>query len=161
MVDLKRVYESLGLSNVVTYIQSGNVVFDSNNNDVFELKVQLEKGIEDAFGFSVPVEIRTHDELKQILDNHPFDPQQVEADKKRFLVTFLSKIPDPIRVESLQPFVQEEESLIVKGREVYLHCPESYGKSKLSNNLLEKKLRVSATTRNWKTVTKLLELSKP
>jgi uncharacterized protein (DUF1697 family) len=78
----------------------------------------------------------------------------------RVMVTFLVSVPSREQVEKLMTYVNEPERLVLVGKEVYLHCPNGYGKTRLSNNLLEKKLGVAATTRNWKSVIKLHELLK-
>lgn len=158
MDDLRSLYESLGLKNVVTYVQSGNVIFESPSVKKAELKAQIEKRIEGKYHFSVPVEIRTQGELENILHNNPYDHIDIAKEGTTFLVTFLSSIPSAKLVNAIQTFVHAPEKLVVNGHEVYLHCPNGYGKSKLSNNFLEKKLGIEATTRNWKTVNKLYEL---
>lgn len=159
MADLKSLYESLGFQNVVTYIQSGNVIFDTNSKDKSELKAKIEKVIEEEYKFHVPVEIRTHREIADIIDNNPLDPVDPQKNGTKVLVTFLSSQPTDARVSDLQHHVAAPEQLFVMGKEVYLYCPNGYGKSKLSNTFLEKKLGVGATTRNWKSVLKLYELS--
>ena len=159
MDDLRLLYESLGFEDVTSYIQSGNVLFECSEKKAAEIKILIEKSIEEKYGFSVHVEIRTNKELKNILNNNPFDPVQIEKDEKRFLVTFLSESPDEHSVRDIQQFVLPGEKLIVSNLVVYLHCPDGYGKSKLSNNYIERKFRVSATTRNWRTANKLYELS--
>ncbi len=160
MEDLRSLYESLGLKNVVTYVQSGNVMFESPNTKKTTLKEKIEKNIEARYHFYVPVEIRTDREVENILHNCPFGHIDIDKEGTTFLVTFLSSIPAAKLVLGIQSFLQPPEKLAVHGREVYLHCPNGYGKSKLTNNFLEQKLKVKATTRNWKTVSKLYELTK-
>ncbi len=159
MADLKSLYESLGLQNVVTYIQSGNVIFNADSEDKTELKEKIEKAIEEKYTFRVPVVIRTHREISNIINNNPLGPVDLQKDGTKVLVTFLSSQPTQDRVSGIQQYVTEPEQLFVVGKEVYLYCPNGYGKSKLSNAFLEQKLGVGATTRNWKSVLKLHELS--
>jgi len=159
MTDLKSLYESLELQNVVTYIQSGNVIFDANSKDKSELKAKIERAIEEEYEFHVPVEIRTHREISDIINNNPLGPVDLQKDGTKVLVTFLSSQPMQDRISNLQHHVAAPEQLFVMGKEVYLYCPNGYGRSKLSNIFLEKKLGVGATTRNWKSVLKLHELS--
>lgn len=159
MADLKSLYESLGFQNVVTYIQSGNVIFDAGSSDKNELKTTTEKAIEERYAFHVPVDIRTHREISDIIDNNPLGPVDPQKNGTKVLVTFLSAEPAAEKIAGLQHHVAEPEQLFVMGKEVYLYCPNGYGKSKLSNTFLEKKLGVGATTRNWKSVLKLYELS--
>ena len=160
MDDLRSIYESLGFHNVITYIQSGNVIFECQNTDKTELKEKIEKSIEEKFEFQVPVEIRTERELENILNNSPFGPIDLANEGTKYLVTFLSAIPSKSKVSEIQQFVAAPEKLIINSQEVYLYCPHGYGKSKLSNNFLENKLGIEATTRNWKIVNKLYELTK-
>lgn len=147
MTELKKLFEELGFSNVATYIQSGNVVFsaDTPEND---LAKTLEKAIETRFGFFVPVMVRIAEDIRAVAAGHPFEG----AAEDRIHVTFLEKEPAPERVEALSPDAFLPDAWVLKGREVYLHIPVSYGNTKLSNNFFENKLKVKATTRNWKTV---------
>ncbi|MCC6412532.1 MAG: DUF1697 domain-containing protein [Saprospiraceae bacterium] len=147
MTELKKLFEELGFLNVATYIQSGNVVFNSESTEN-ELVATLEKAIEARFGFFVPVMVRSGEDMKKIAASHPFDG----AAEDRIHVTFLEKEPEAERVEALSPDAFLPDAWVLKSREVYLHIPVSYGNTKLSNNFLEIKLKVKATTRNWKTV---------
>ncbi len=159
MLELKSLYESLGFKNVVTYIQSGNVIFDSTDKKIPDLKSRIEKAIDKKYKCHVPVEIRTRLELKNIIKNNPFSPVDLAAEGTKVLVTFLCSKPTKTEIANLYKYVVSPEKLVVKGTEVYLYCPNGYGKSKLSNNFLENKLGVVATTRNWKSVYKLYELA--
>jgi uncharacterized protein (DUF1697 family) len=158
MDELRALYQSLNLDNVRTYIQSGNVIFTCSFSNTIELTNTIEKKIQEIFDFSVSVIIRTNLEMKNVLENNPFFEKRKE-DITKLHVTFLSDTPSETDVNSIHQLVIEPEEAYVHGKEVYLYCPNGYGKSKLSNSVLEKKLRVSATTRNWKTVNNLYELS--
>lgn len=159
MADLELLYQSLGFQHVVTYIQSGNVLFEATVENISDIKERIEKAIETKYEFHVPVEIRTNREIGDILRNCPFGSVDLAKDGTKVLVTFLSSNPSEARISDLQKYVKPPEQLIVEGKEVYLYCPNGYGKSKLSNAFLENKLGAQATTRNLKTVTKLHELS--
>ncbi len=159
MADLKSMYESLGFKNVITYIQSGNVIFDAESLNSGELKIKIEKAIERKYIFHVPIEIRTVSEFGNIIKNCPFGPVDPAEEGAKLLVTFFSSPPSGIRVSDIQSYADASEKLIVSNKEAYLYCPNGYGKTKLSNAFLEKKLGVAATTRNWKSVHKLYELS--
>jgi len=156
MSDLKSLCESLGFENVTTYIQSGNVIFDSASKDSADLKAKIERAIKVEYAFQVPVVMRTHKNFANIINNCPYHPI---TDATKVLVTFLSEVPDKSRLNRLIECVVEPEKLVVNGAEAYVYCPNGYGNSKLSNAFLEKKLGVEATTRNWKSVSKLYELS--
>ena len=159
MADLKSLYELLGFQNVVTYIQSGNVIFDAAVKNKTDLKARIEETIEEKYKFHVSVEIRTNREIEDIIKNNPFGSINLVEDGTKILVTFLSTKPAEVKVSDIQKCVVAPEKLLVRGKEVYLYCPNGYGKSKLSNTFFEHKLGVEATTRNWKSVHKLYELS--
>ena len=159
MADLKLLYQSLDFENVVTYIQSGNVIFDSKSKNKTDLKTIIEAAIEKKYKFYVPVFIRTKNDFDKILKNLPFKSIDVDNDGTIVLVSFLSNNPAKITHTDIQQYVKSPEKLVIKGKEVYLYCPNGYGKSKLSNNFLENKLAVKTTTRNWKSIHKLVELS--
>jgi uncharacterized protein (DUF1697 family) len=158
MQDLRSLFESLGMQNVKSYIQSGNVVFESNIDDKKALKAEIEASIEKQYEFHVPVELRTYLEWEAIVNECPFAPIDVETQGTKVLITFLSGQATAERVTEIKIYVHPPEQLIIKGKEVYLNCPNGYGKTKLSNTFLERKLGVVATTRNWKSVVKLHEL---
>ena len=159
MVDLRRLYEDLGFQDIVTYIQSGNVVFKTAVKQEADLLTTIEQVIESEYGFHVPVQIRTHQEMGIIVDNCPFNSLDLVENGTKVLVTFLSQIPSAEKSEAIQQYVKAPEELVMRGREVYLHCPNGYGRTKLSNRFLESKLKVTATTRNWRSVQKLYALS--
>lgn len=159
MADLKALYENLGFANVITYIQSGNVIFESGDSDMAHLISRIEKTIEEKYGFHVPVDIRTNREMEKIINYCPYEEAGVEKNGSKVLVTFLLSVPSATRIDDIKKYVVHPERLTIYGREVYLYCPNGYGKSKLSNTFLESKFDVRATTRNWKSVQKLYELS--
>lgn len=159
MNDLKSLYETLGFQNVVTYIQSGNVIFDTLFKSKTNLKARIENAIEEKYKFHVPVEIRTNQEIANIIKNCPYGCIDLAEDGTKILVTFLSTIPLKEKIEDVLKYVVAPEKLVIRGKDVYLYCPNGYGKSKLSNTFLEHKLGIKATTRNWKSVHKLYQLS--
>lgn len=158
MHELRSLYVQLGLDNVVTYIQSGNVVFDSSSKNKTEISKKIENAIYGKFKFHVPVEIRSKAELAAIIKNCPYAFADTEDYGTRILVSFLSDKPSKANVNNLLEYVIAPEQLVVHKTEAYLFCPNGYGKSKLSNRFLEQKLNVGATTRNWKSVNTLFEL---
>lgn len=160
MADLKILYEKQGFENVITYIQSGNVVFESNSEKNIEaLRKIIEKAIKEEYLFYVPVDIRTNKELEQIIQKCPYQEAKEDDNGTKVLVTFLQSMPSEEKKELLFTYVKPPERLIIQGREAYLYCPNGYGKSKLSNTFIEKKICITSTTRNWKSVKKLYELS--
>ena len=159
MADLKTLYENLKFKDVVTYIQSGNVVFKASeklsNQDLASL---IEKAILKQYKFDVPVIVRNADELKNIISTNPFVKEK-NINIEKLHVTFLAEIPTQINLDSLKNTHYPPDKFIVIDKEVFLYCPDSYGETKLSNKFIETKLKVSATTRNWKTINKLVEIS--
>jgi len=155
MVELKSLYESLGFENVQSYVQSGNVVFDSEEQDAIKLRGTIEAQIESTFGFSVPVLIRTGDDFQRIIKSHPFKDKEAI----RVLVTFLYQRPDESKQEELRHYKDKVDHFAIGEQEIYLFCPGGYGKTKLSNTFFEKKLGVICTTRNWKSVNALYEMA--
>lgn len=155
MNELKEIYASSGFENAQTYIQSGNVIFDCSENNIAAIIEKIEKKIKQTFDFDVVVFIRTKDEFKKLIENSPFAAQDIN----NLYVTFLNDAPAKISEEELKKAKAASEDLLISGREIYLLCPDGYGRTKLSNNFFEKKLKLSATTRNWKTVIKLFEIA--
>jgi uncharacterized protein (DUF1697 family) len=159
MADLKSMFEGMKLSNISTYIQSGNVIFDSAEkiNDL-ELSKKIETAIDKIFGFSVPVVIRTPKEIEQAISHNPFYREGTEITNLH--LTFLNEKPINENLQQAESYNAEPDKFVIKEKDIFIYCVGKYHKSKLTNNFFEKKLKVSATTRNWKTVLKLLELSK-
>lgn len=155
MVKLKSLYETLGLENIQTYVQSGNVVFGSVEKDTEKIRKSIETQIETQFGFSVPVLIRTADDFLRIIENHPFAQEEVI----RVLVTFLYEKPEASKWDELSHYKDKVDQFALAEQEIFLFCPGGYGKTKLSNTFFEKKLDVIATTRNWKTVNALYQMA--
>ncbi len=160
MADLKAAYEALGLLNVETYVNSGNVVFESAKLTAPELATKIEAQLKKVFGHDIPVIIRDTAALKKIIAGNPFLKNGREIDLERLYVTFLSSTPTKADVTNLIVPQAQDDEYIIKGQEIFLYCPQGYGNTKLSNNLFEKKLKTSATTRNWRSVNALYEMGK-
>jgi len=158
MKELKALYESLDLVEVITYIQSGNVIFKSDKNEAVLIEL-LEKAIFHKYGFEVPVQIRDKESFNSIINALPFSRLNLEEESTRVMVTFLDVAPYTEDIEKLMSYVKEPERLMIVDKEVYLHCPNGYGKTKLTNVFIESKLKVRATTRNWRSIMKLQALS--
>jgi uncharacterized protein (DUF1697 family) len=159
MEDLKSLYEGLGFRNVRTYIQSGNVIFNSDlNSPIPEISRKIAKAIEEKYFFLVPVIIRTAHEMNRIHSSNPF-LKEAGIDNEKLHVTFLEEAPALADISALQNFNYPPDRFIINGKEIYLYCPGGYGNTKLSNTFFEKKLHVQATTRNWKTVGTLVSLA--
>ena len=159
MSDLKSLFEDLNFIKVQTYIQSGNVIFEYNINDIISLGGKIEKKIKEKFGFDVKIILKTCAELGFILINNPFVKKQ-KTNPDSVYVTFLSEEPSSINIKKLNEVNYNPEEYFIDSKTIYVFLPNGYGRAKLNNNFFESKLKVQTTTRNWKTVNKLVELSK-
>jgi len=157
MADLKSMCEKLGLENVTTYIQSGNLIFNSDKPNS-GLENDLERAISEKYGFDVPVIVRTEKELENSINNNPFFNK--DANIKHLHLTFLKEKPKKENIEKTLNFNYEPDKFKIDDKDSFIFCAGKYHESKLTNNFFEKQLKVGATTRNWKTVLKLSELSK-
>jgi uncharacterized protein (DUF1697 family) len=157
MDELKGLHEALGLKDVLPYIQSGNVVFTSDDADVARLRGQIEDGFEKKFGFHVEVFVRTSAELKAIIEQNPFQGQQ-SKESKWVVVMFLAARPGDTAQEDLLKTYAGPEEFFIAGKELYIYYTNGIGRSKLSNSLIEKKLKTVGTARNWNTILQLQQL---
>ncbi len=158
MEELVALYESLDLENVRTYLRSGNVLFDSPAPEPEILAATLGEHIALTLGLPVKVLIRTAADLRQIIANNPF-LQGDAKDPKTLHVTFLSRLPSAGSVGEVNLIKDDVDSFAIRGREVYLSCPNGYGRTRFSTTFFEKKLGLVATTRNWKTVMALAAMA--
>lgn len=157
MAELRRLCSDLGLEDVVTYIQSGNVVFRSAREpDAVARTVEERIGAE--LGLSVPVVIRTAAELAKAAKANPY--VRVEPDPLKLHVLFMGKAPPRAKVVALDPDRSPPDAFTVRGREIYLRLPRGFHGSKLTVDWFERQLGVRVTARNWNTVNKLVELSR-
>lgn len=154
MATLRELLESMGLENVQTYIQSGNVIFDSEET-AEHLTQQLEQEIQSAFGFLVPVIIRTASEWDQIIRRCPYSFGAL-SEGESIHISFLAKSPSQEKIDQLVDFNNELDEHQIHGKEIYMYFRQNLHKSNLPTHL--KKLDVPATLRNWKTVKKLSEM---
>ena len=159
MAELKAIYLTLGFSDIITYIQSGNIIFTDTSSNIQTLINNIEDTILTHYGFEVPVLIRTTNEWDSIVKHYPFEVNALE-NLTTISVTLLEATPTQSAISTLQSYVKAPDLLTVHESNVYLYTPNGYGKTKLSNNFIEKKLALKATTRNWKSILKLHELSK-
>ena len=156
MADLKAMHEILGLKNVTTYIQSGNVIFTTEDTNTVRLQKEIENAFEEKFGFHSHTLVRSALDLQEIVAKNPFQGQD-DKEAKWIVVVFLANQPDTVAQESLLQSYSGPEQIFILGREMYIYYPEGMGRSKLTNTLLEKKLRTVGTARNWNTVLTLQE----
>jgi uncharacterized protein (DUF1697 family) len=158
MDTLKQLYVELGYTNVQTYIQSGNVIFQAQGIDAVIFAKSIAKQILEVTGLEVPVLVLKLDEMKQIVENNPFTLDS-SKNTASFHVTFLSAIPDTTSVEKLKSTDFGADHFELLDKAIYVYCPTGYGNTKLTNTFFENKLKVTATSRNWKTVNELVRLA--
>jgi uncharacterized protein (DUF1697 family) len=157
MAELRDVAAGLGLADVRTYVQSGNLVFRSPTGDASGLTAALEARIAERFGHPVRVIARTVGEFAEAVAANPFRDEAVDGTKVH--VVFLESAPPADVVARLDPGRSPLDTFVVLGRELYVHYPDGAGRSKLTLDYVERVLEVAATARNWNTVTKLLAMA--
>lgn len=161
MEPLREAYESIGLADVRTLLQSGNVLFRSGLTDRERLVKRIMQEIERRFDLQVEVVLRTLAEVASIVDRGPvLSPR---ADKSKLLVMFLSAVPDAAAQAALRKWHKDKELkelLELRGPEIYLYYPEGVGRSKLTGAVIESKLDTAGTARNWNTLLKLVEVGR-
>jgi uncharacterized protein (DUF1697 family) len=158
MEALRALYESIGLLEAQTYVQSGNVVFRTNESSLVPLARRIEDGIERGFGFRPGVVLRTPSELRDAIAKNPFATRQ-GIDPSKLLVTFLCAAPDAEARGNALAIKTFPEELRMDGREVYIYFPNGMARPKMSWPRIEKALKTFGTGRNWNTVAKLLEIA--
>jgi uncharacterized protein (DUF1697 family) len=156
MPALRELLASAGFEGVRTYLQSGNVVLTSDLSPA-DLGRECERQIADRFELDIEVVVRTRDELVEVVGRNPLG--EVASNPKRYQVSFLSAEPDPDVVRDLAALAVPPEQFVAIGREIYAWHPDGVARSKLWARLAGRGLGVTATARNWTTVTKLLELA--
>lgn len=154
MEDLRQQLEALGLQDVQTYIQSGNVVFTAEETDPTQLEEVIEKRLAEAFGFQIPAMVRTAAEFLAVANYEPF-PASRYGEKSVLYISFLKEEPVPERQGDLLAFANDIDEFQVHDRQVYWLMHRHQGQSKFTNNKLERALGVAATRRNSSTVRKI------
>lgn len=156
MADLRESLQKQGLKKVQTYIQSGNIILEASSAKPKELETTIQEAIETDFGFQVPVLIKTLQALQDILDNNPFSN---EPNGKGLYFALIHKNPSDELVASFQKLRFDNEDFHYTKDCVYVNCRAGAGKAKLNNNVIENKLKVTATTRNLNTMKKMIALA--
>jgi uncharacterized protein (DUF1697 family) len=163
MADLQHTLEAIGLGKVETYIQSGNLIFQSNQTEE-ALREKIELEIKLGFGLTISVVLRSADELEQLIRNCPFTEDEIKQAEKAntegesLYVAMLPKAPLKEKIEPLNKYVTSEDKFQIKNRDLYLLLSHSSRNSKLAGNL--QKLNEPVTVRNWNTIQKLDEIAK-
>jgi uncharacterized protein (DUF1697 family) len=158
MEALRALYESLKLRDAQTYVQSGNVIFRTQERDITQLTKLVENGIKRKFGFRPDVILRSAAEMRDVIARNPFAKRR-GIEPSKLLVTFLATDPGAEACEKVLQIKCHPEELRIEGRELYIYFPNGIGRSKLSFAALEKTLKTPGTGRNWNSVTKMLDIA--
>ncbi len=158
MEALRALYHRLGLRDARTYVQSGNVLFKTEEPDMAALAKRIESAIERSFSFRPAVILRTPPELKRVIEKNPF-AERAGLHPGKLIVTFLQCHPVPEACESVSRIKTDPEELRVDGRELYIYFPNGMGRSKLQLTNIERMLKVQGTSRNWNSVTQMLAIA--
>lgn len=155
MEALREVFESLGFKNVKSYIQSGNIVFESTRASEENLARKIEIAVESKF-FKAPVLVRSREAIENVIANNPF--AETDFDEKQLHVVFLKDKLTAENAEILLSNNNENETFAVIDREIYCRLRRGVADSLLGKRYIETKLKATATARNWRTVNKIREL---
>ena len=156
MPELRKALEEAGFDEVQTYVQSGNVVLSSSGSAAHVART-VERQVSESFGLDIDVVVRTRAQLAKVVERNPL--AKVAKNPKRYQVSFLSAKPSAGVMRKLEEAAAEKERVVLIGREIYAWHPEGVGRSRLWTLLAGRGLGVTATARNWTTVTKLLDLA--
>ena len=157
MRDLTAMFTLAGCEAVETYIQSGNVVFKAAAALASRIPTLIASGIEERFGYRVPVVVRTVEELRDVVRDNPFLSAGVDA--KRLHVAFLADIPEGEGASQLDLDHSPPDAFQLRGREIFLYCPNGLARTRLTNGYFDSKLATTSTVRNWRTVLTLLTMA--
>lgn len=154
MKELRELVSESGYEDIQTYIQSGNILFRSDRADEEIISEEIHEAIKSKYGFDVPVLVLCEEDWIDAFEGNPL----IDKEIKFLYVTFLAESPQEIPTDELEKAKGAGEEYIIKEKLIYLYYPNGYGRTKMDNQLFERKLKVRATTRNWKTVTALREM---
>lgn len=159
MTDLAGLFIKIGIKDAETYIQSGNVIFSNTGAiPLPALSVRIEQAILERFNYSVPVMIRTNKELSDLFSSNPF-LDETDFDPSKMAVIFLHDAPSVAQIQKVATVDYPPDKFRISGKEIFLYCPNGFGRTKLYTNFFEKKMGVIGTGRNWKTITTILNIA--
>jgi uncharacterized protein (DUF1697 family) len=159
MSELCDMFGSLGFTGVRSLLQTGNVIFDTDQKADETIEGMLEAKTAKRFGVTVDYIVRSAQELEKTITSNPLTTE-AKKDPAHLLVLFLKGVPQAKNVRDLEAAIKGSERIQAKGKQLYAVYPDGIGRSKLTNALIEKKLGVRGTGRNWNTVLKLAALCK-
>ena len=159
MADLLALYKKLGFNDSETFIQSGNVIFSNPENiPVPAIASKIGEAIREKFGYSIPVIIRSPEELREIIAMNPFTGEK-NYNPERLAVIFLYEEPAEAQIEKVKNIDYPPDKFKIAGKEIFIYCPDGFGRSKIYTGFFENKMKVTGTGRNWNTVNTLLEIA--
>jgi len=159
MTDLGALFEKLGFTDVETFIQSGNVIFrDPEDMQPLQISAKVEEAILKKFKLNIPVLIRTEGDLKEVISCNPY-AVEVNFNPDKLAVIFLYELPREEQIEKVRNIDYPPDKFEIKGKEIFIYCPNGFGKTKLYTNFFENKMKVIGTARNWKTINTLYDLA--
>lgn len=158
MTRLAEMFRQLGYTDAETYIQSGNIVFSCRNSSIDGVSSEIRKAILSEFSLDIAVITRTPDEMKKIITANPF-LEEPGFDPSKMAVIFLELKPSEEQILKVAGIDYPPDKFRIIGSEIYIYCPNGFGKTKLYTNFFEAKMKVAGTARNWRTVNKLMEMA--
>jgi uncharacterized protein (DUF1697 family) len=159
MTDLAALYSDLGFIRPETFIQSGNVIFNTEKKRLLpDIALEIETAIHSTFGFDVPVMLRAIPEMRNLISSNPF-LSEVNFDPAKMAVIFLHDNLTEPQIQKVADVDYPPDKFKIIGNEIYTFCPNGFGKTRLYTNFFENKMKVMGTARNWKTVTTLLNMA--
>ena len=159
MTDLTSMFIKMGYADAITYIQSGNVIFrGTGNSSDREIELKFEKEITSRFKYDIKVMIRSVNEMKNFFSVNPYLDEENFYPAK-IAVLFLNEKPSNDQIMKVKDVDYPPDKFKIVGSEIYVYCPNGFGRTKLYTNFFEKKMGISGTARNWKTITTILNLA--
>lgn len=160
MTDLAALYGRLGFIRPETFIQSGNVIFSSDDRRTIpDIAGVLEEAIRSDFGHNVPVMIRTFPGMESLLASNPYLEER-GFDPSKMAVIFLHDRITESQIQKVADVNYPPDKFTIIGNEIFTFCPDGFGRTKLYTNFFENKMKVTGTARNWKTITTIVELAR-
>lgn len=157
MAELRSACEEIGLSQVQTYIQSGNIIFRSPQENAETIAQQIKSAILETFGHDVITFVIDKEAYEQVIVDNPFEERE-DPDPKKLHVCFLYKEVDTSLESELQAVESKRDQVILHPKALYLYCPDGFGRTKYTDSIIKRILKTSGTTRNWRSVLKLQEM---
>jgi uncharacterized protein (DUF1697 family) len=158
MTELADLFRHLGYTDAETYIQSGNIVFTCHNGNIDDISSGIRKAILSDFNLNIAVITRTSDEMEKIISANPF-LREPGFDPSKMAVLFLELKPTDEQILKVAGIDYPPDKFHINDSEIYIYCPNGFGKTKIYTNFFEAKMKVTGTARNWRTVNKLVEMA--